>query len=114
MKRSILVLVALALVAGGISSCAYFLKLVKTGTPEAAGKALRDWACINARDEDGSTALMYAARNNTNPEVLSVLLKAGADGKARDSSGKTAYDCAQDNKRLKGTDAYRKLNDTKF
>ena len=57
------------------------------------------------------TALMYAAMGNTNPEVIRVLLDAGADGKARDKNGKTAFDYAQDNEKLKGTDALRKLEE---
>ena len=46
---------------------------------------------------------------NPKPEVISTLLKAGADGKAKDSKGKTAFDYAQDNWSLKDTDAYRQL-----
>jgi hypothetical protein len=37
-----------------------------------------------------------------------------ADGKAKDSYGKTAFDYAQDNEKLKGTDAYWKLNEARY
>ena len=67
-----------------------------------------------AQNKDGMTALMYAAEHNANPEVITMLLKAGADGKAKDRKGKTAYDYAQKNAKLKGTDAYRLLNEAQY
>ena len=45
---------------------------------------------MNARADDGSTPLMYASGFNSNPEVLIVLIKAGANVNARDDNGKTA------------------------
>jgi len=60
-----------------------------------------------------SNAQGYAC-GTTNPEVLSVLLESGADAKATDGTGKTAYDNVEKNERLKGTDAYWKLNDARF
>ncbi|MDZ7792111.1 MAG: hypothetical protein U5P10_00025 [Spirochaetia bacterium] len=38
-----------------------------------------DTNSVNARDEDGITALMYAAKWNSNTDVLQALLKAGAE-----------------------------------
>jgi ankyrin repeat protein len=64
---------------------------------------------VNAKNKDGGTALMDAAKTNTNPEVITTLLKAGADAKANDLTGKTAFDYAQDNEKLKNTDAYVQL-----
>ena len=52
---------------------------------------------------------MLAAGHNKNPEVITTLLKNGADAKAKDNRGKTAFDYAQDSGNLKGTDAYRQL-----
>ena len=66
---------------------------------------------MNARDIVDGTALMHAAEYNQNPEVITILLKAGAGGKAGDSARKTAFDYAQENEKLKGTDAYWKLNE---
>jgi ankyrin repeat protein len=54
---------------------------------------------------------MVAARYNQNPEVITTLLKAGADAKAKDSAGKTAFDYAKNNDRLEGTDAYSQLQE---
>ncbi|MBQ6738048.1 MAG: ankyrin repeat domain-containing protein, partial [Synergistaceae bacterium] len=51
---------------------------------------------VNAKADDGQTALMYAARFNKNPEVLRALINVGADMKAKDNLflGKTARDWA--------------------
>jgi ankyrin repeat protein len=43
--------------------------------------------------------------------VITTLLRAGADAKAKDNYGKTAFDYAQNNEKLKGTDAYRQLQE---
>ena len=56
---------------------------------------------------------MYAAGYGT-PENLKVLLDAGAEASVKDSDGKTAWDLAQDNEKLKGTNAYWMLNDLRF
>ena len=42
------------------------------------------------------------------------LLNAGADAKAKDDKGKTAFDCAKNSEKLKNTDAYWKLNDALY
>ena len=54
---------------------------------------------------------MFAARYNQSPEVIMTLLKAGADAKAKNRHGKTAFDYAQRNASLKDTDAYRQLQE---
>jgi ankyrin repeat protein len=72
---------------------------------------LKSGADLNAQDKEDKTALMRAARRNPNPEVIITLLNAGANGKARSNEGKRAFDYAQDNISLKGTDAYRQLQE---
>jgi 6-phosphogluconolactonase (cycloisomerase 2 family)/uncharacterized caspase-like protein len=62
-----------------------FFKLAMTGTPQDVQAAIRNGADIKAKNSDGWTALMLAARDNASPEVISALLKAGADKSARDS-----------------------------
>ena len=54
-------------------------------------------------DEDGMTALMYAAEKTMMPEVLTALLGAGSDPAARDKLGLYAYDYAMKNEALHGT-----------
>jgi ankyrin repeat protein len=55
------------------------------------------------------TALMWAAAYNQNPDVAMTLLKAGANGKLKSSDDKTAFDYAEGNEKLKGTDASEAL-----
>ena len=71
---------------------------------------LKAGAEINAKDERfGATALHFAAVNTENPEVISVLLKAGADPNVRDSEGNTALTHALENEALQGTDPLKAL-----
>ena len=79
--------------------------------PEVIITLLDAGADVNARDNYVETPLMWAARFNQNPEVITTLLMAGADAKAENKAGKTAFDNAQANEKLKGTDAYRKLEE---
>jgi ankyrin repeat protein len=52
---------------------------------------------------------MIAILHHQNPETLSMLLKAGANGRLKSDEGKTAFDYAQQDEDLKGSDAYRQL-----
>ena len=65
---------------------------------------------MNATRNDGQTALMAAANGDPpNPEVITALLKAGADAKAKDVHGNTAFDYARHNDKLAGTEVYKEL-----
>ena len=67
-------------------------------------------ADVNAKDEDGMTALMYSVWGDTpNVEVIDTLLDAGAEVGMKDHEGKRAIDHAQANDRLKGTDTLKHL-----
>ena len=79
--------------------------------PEVITTLLKAGADVNAKDTDGWTPLMWAAWKNQDLRVITTLLKAGADGKAESNEGKTAFDYAQDNESLRGTDALRKLEE---
>ena len=50
---------------------------------------------------------------NENPAVLETLLAAGADPNVRNVNGDTPWNLAQRNKTLRGTDAYRRLNEAR-
>ena len=69
---------------------------------------------INARGEYGFTALMAAAYNSQNPEIITTLLEAEANAGAKDNEGKTAYDYILENKDLKKSEARWKLHDLRF
>jgi len=81
---------------------------------EVISVLLKGGADINAKMQYGRTALQIAAARNQNPEVIMVLLKAGADVRGKDNFGHTAFDLAQTNVKLKGTDAYWKLNEAQY
>ena len=55
--------------------------------------------------------MTVAAYNNPNPKVLTVLLEAGADAKAKSNEGKTALDYARENEALKVTQALKLLEE---
>ena len=66
-----------------------FLDLVKTATPKQVQEAIAGGADVNAReDEEGMTALMFAAQSNSNAEVITTLLQAGANGKESPGKGR--------------------------
>ena len=52
---------------------------------------------------------MIAAAWNQSQLAIIVMLKGGADAKAKDGEGRTAFDFAQNNPNLKGSDAARQL-----
>ena len=55
--------------------------------------------------------MTVAAYNNPNPKVLTVLLEAGADAKAKSNEGKTALDYARENEKLKDSGALKLLEE---
>ncbi len=65
------------------------IELARTGTAQDVQTAISNEVDVNARDKNGETALMGAAEYNPNPEVITVLLAAGADVNARNDSGWT-------------------------
>ena len=71
-------------------------------------------ADVNARDELGSSPLQLAAMQNENPAVIEALIAAGAEITARNSDGKLPFDYAEENKAIKGTKVYWKLNEGRF
>ena len=82
----------------------------RNDNPKVIAALAKAGANVNDRTLDGFTALMLAARDTRNPEVIVALLKAGADGTLTSDAGKTAFDYAAGNPKLKGTAAYKALN----
>ena len=85
----------------------------ESGTASEVKAALAAGADPGARDEDGWTPLHRTAVRN-NPSVIKALIEGGEDPGARDYDGFTPFDYAQENEALRGTDAYRMLNDGRF
>ena len=55
--------------------------------------------------------MMHAAEWNPNPDVVRLLLNAGADAKVKDNQGMMALDYAENNAMLAGTEVYRQLEE---
>jgi ankyrin repeat protein len=83
------------------------------GTPDNTAALVTAGADIEARNKEGWTPLHIAAAVGT-PDNITALLKAGASGSVKAKDGKTAFDYAEDNGRVKGTDAYWALNDAQY
>ncbi|GHS94603.1 hypothetical protein AGMMS50276_07630 [Synergistales bacterium] len=69
-----------------------FLKLCTHGEPHEVEAAIKGGADVNAADDNGETVLMYAAENNSDSKVISLLLAWGADVSAVDNFNMTALD----------------------
>jgi ankyrin repeat protein len=63
---------------------------IRGGNPAVVTLLLKAGADAGARDNEGFTALMYAAMYNKDPGVFSALINAGADVNARSDYGRTA------------------------
>ena len=61
-----------------------FFKLCEEGSLQQITDAIENGANVNARSIVGETPLMAAAASNLNPEVITALVKAGADVNARE------------------------------
>ena len=66
-----------------------FLKLCRSGSEEEINEAIEVGVNVNASNKTLSTALMFAAKENT-PEVVEILAKAGAELDSQDIYGNTA------------------------
>ena len=71
-------------------------------------------ADLEARDENGGTPLHMAAAFSKTPEVVKVLLAAGADPSARGDVGVIPVELVPDDSPLRGTDVYWRLNEGRY
>lgn len=62
---------------------------------------LSSGADVNYRSRDGFTALHFAAAKNTGPDIIRMLLKAGADPRIKTSFGLSVHDAVMTNPALK-------------
>jgi hypothetical protein len=75
---------------------------------EIVSALIRRGADVNAKDKEGETPLMFAARSDK-PETVAALLDGGADAAAINKNGQNAAYYAKYGKNLRDTEAYRKL-----
>ncbi|MBR1777278.1 MAG: ankyrin repeat domain-containing protein [Alphaproteobacteria bacterium] len=73
---------------------------------------LEKLANLKPKKWGGDTALILAAKENRNPEVVIALIKAGADVGSKNAEGKTALQYAQDNPQMKNTKALTMLRES--
>ena len=66
------------------------MKAAKSGNTNMVENLLYSQADVNAVDNDGWTALMFAARFQNNPKTLDLLINAGANMSAENNYGITA------------------------
>ncbi len=76
--------------------------------PDVLRVLIENGANVNAVMENGVTPLIAATKNPT-PDVLRILIENGADVNIVLSNGKKALDFANENENLRGTDAYKLL-----
>ena len=81
---------------------------IKSMASETINILLEAGSDMNAKGEDGMTALMLAARWNSS-SIVEALLDAGSNVNLKDHEGKRAIDYAQVNERIKGTDTLKRL-----
>lgn len=70
-------------------------------------------AAVDTRAKYGEKTPLHLAAQYGTPENIIALIKAGADASLTDKGGKTPFDHAGDNDKLKGSDAYRQLRDAR-
>ena len=67
-----------------------FLKFCQSGATRDVLRAIRQGADVNERDENGNTALIFAASKRPRVVIIRALLEGGADATARNNDGATA------------------------
>lgn len=69
------------------------LEAARYGETARVAQLINDGTDLDAQDDNGRTALMFASMAGRAP-VVRLLLDAGADRTIKDNSGGDAYDCA--------------------
>ena len=89
----------------GLEDCEVF----ETATVEQVRACLSAGIDPNEQDPKGLTALHWAARKTSDPAVIEVLLEAGANPRSTSIAGRTPWDYAQRNKKIKGSTVSQRL-----
>jgi ankyrin repeat protein len=80
--------------------------MAEPSTVQALLEGRPDLNTINAQ---GQTALITAARNVSKPEIITLLLNAGANAKLEDNTGRTALDWFDQNRRISQSPVRKEL-----
>ena len=103
--------------AGAGASVNEFIDVTIVRHPEHGGSLREMFGDRGKKDNSWNehlSPLMLAAANTSNPDVVSALLKAGADAKAKNRAGETAADMAKQNYDVYNTPAYWALKDALY
>ncbi|MBO8436651.1 MAG: ankyrin repeat domain-containing protein [Spirochaetes bacterium] len=91
---------------GGMTPLVY---AVSSACPLSVIQAVLDTEVnVNVRDDNGKSALVYAAENSSS-DVITALLDAGADPYVADNSGRSVFDYIRQNENAVGTEAYMRI-----
>jgi len=64
---------------------------------------------VNAQDDEGFTALMYAIAHKQPPDVITALLDAGSNVKIKNKFGNSALDYVKGRDDLTGTVVFQRI-----
>ncbi len=95
--------------AGAQADPAVLMLAVINNVPAVVAALVATGVDVNKKDLEGWSQLMAAVIHGKHPEVIHILLEAGADGKTLSPEGKTAFEYAANNEHIRGTSAYQAL-----